>query len=547
MLSWGMMLSVLSQTPDPSGRGMKLVPMKNRLALVIGNANYNPIPVRTSQGIQLLADLCQGGVCQPINDAQAIKGKLTSLGFRVILGTDLSRRAMRDSVRTFIGLLENDAYEDALLFYAGHGVEIDGVNYLLPIIQPNERIDDKADIEDLCVDLYWVLDKMNGTQVQNKIVFLDACRTNPFRNISSSRGWSNMTASGEMFIGFGSAPGQSAANIGENGKNGAFTEALLQYIDAPNISIHDMFMRVGGFVKKTQAAQVVFTSSSMTKPYYFNPIQIQSPPHPEDIPGFAFVKGGSFMMGCDPERDGYCESDETLHKVTVSSFYLMRYEVTNKEYCEFLNATGRDKEGDKVWLDIESSYCLIEKGEGVYRPKAGFSDHPVVEVTWYGASAYARWYARKTGDEYRLPTEAEWEYAARGGIKSRGYKYAGSSDNLALYGNFCDKNCVRSWKIAHANDGYLRTAPVGSFRANELGLYDMSGNVWEWCSDWYGDYGSEPRTNPTGATSGSSRVVRGGSWRNIPVYLRVADRRDSSPTLSTEDMGFRLLRTAVDF
>jgi formylglycine-generating enzyme required for sulfatase activity len=159
------------------------------------------------------------------------------------------------------------------------------------------------------------------------------------------------------------------------------------------------------------------------------------------------------------------------------------------------------------------------------------TNYPITGVSWNDAKAYCEWLSQKTGKTYRLPTEAEWEYAARGGSKSVGYKYSGSNniDEVAWY---------------DGNSG-SKTHPVGQKKANELGIYDMSGNVWEWCGDWYGSYSSSSQTNPIGAASGSNRVFRGGSWYFIAIYCRSANRDDSTPDTRNGSIGFRLVSPKV--
>ena len=174
--------------------------------------------------------------------------------------------------------------------------------------------------------------------------------------------------------------------------------------------------------------------------------------------------------------------EQPIHTVKVKTFYLSKYEVTNAEYAAFLNAKGNQEEGGKKWLHIGNSQ--IEKRNDQFYAELGFEKHPVTEVSWYGAKAYCDWVGG------RLPTEAEWEYAAGGG---QGYrtKYAGTndSDSLYIYVNFCDKNCIYIQADSTQNDDYKLTAPVGSYQPNPLGLYDMSGNVWEWCEDrWHLNY-----------------------------------------------------------
>ena len=255
------------------------------------------------------------------------------------------------------------------------------------------------------------------------------------------------------------------------------------------------------------------------------------------------IKGGPFQMG---SKDG--ESDEKpAHSVTVSDFYLMKYEVTNAEFVKFLNEKGNQTEGGKEWVNLDGSYsgekCRIQKSGSTFTVEQGYENHPVIYVSWYGATAYTKWLSEKTGKNFRLPTEAEWEYAAGGGASGR-TKWAGtdSEKNLSRYANFCDKNCEKSWKTETQDDGYAYTSPVGKFQPNKLGLYDMSGNVWEWCSDWYDAnyYKSSPTKDPQGPASGSSRVCRGGSWFVLPFGCRAADRVRDSPFNRSSGIGFRV-------
>jgi formylglycine-generating enzyme required for sulfatase activity len=244
------------------------------------------------------------------------------------------------------------------------------------------------------------------------------------------------------------------------------------------------------------------------------------------------VEGGTFMMGDEfGDLGGGCRP---VHEVTLTyDFYMGKYETTFDEYDAFCEATGRSKPNDQGW---------------------GRGQRPVIWVSWWDAVAYCSWLSEKEGipkaydDEgnlldkdgrittdpskvvgYRLPTEAEWEYAARGGNKSRGYEYAGS-DNVGDV----------AWYIW--NSGW-KTQEVGKKAANELGLYDMSGNVWERCSDWYGNYSSSAQTNPYNSTAGSRRVLRGGGWVDFATLTRVAFRILVSPSVRLFDIGFRICRT----
>ena len=212
------------------------------------------------------------------------------------------------------------------------------------------------------------------------------------------------------------------------------------------------------------------------------------------------VEGGTFTMGATSEQGSDAYSDEKpAHQVTLSSFSIGKYEVTQEEWQAVMGSNPSNFKGSK---------------------------RPVEQVSWEDCQEFIRKLNQLTGKQFRLPTEAEWEYAARGGNRSRGYKYAGS-DNLGSVAWFTD------------NSG-SQTHPVGQKSPNELGLYDMSGNVWEWCQDWKGNYSSSSQTNPTGASSGSGRVDRGGSWYNNARYCRSSYRDYYTPSFRYSDLGLRL-------
>ncbi|MCL1938596.1 MAG: formylglycine-generating enzyme family protein [Candidatus Azobacteroides sp.] len=209
-----------------------------------------------------------------------------------------------------------------------------------------------------------------------------------------------------------------------------------------------------------------------------------------------YVQGGTFIMGCTPEQgDDCCDKEKLAHQVTVNSFYISKYEVTQAQW-------------ETVMGNNPSSF----KGDGL----------PVENVSWHNVQEFIRQLNIQTGKQYRLPTEAEWEFAARGGKKSKGYKYSGN-DTLNIVAWYDD------------NSGE-KTHAVGSKLPNELDIYDMSGNVWEWCNDWYGAYAGNPQ-NPT---SGSNRVLRGGSWVALARAARVSFRIDFVPDYHYNFLGFRL-------
>ena len=253
------------------------------------------------------------------------------------------------------------------------------------------------------------------------------------------------------------------------------------------------------------------------------------------------IPAGEFSMG--DHHDVGQGDEKPVHTVYLDAYYIDVHEVTNTQYAGFLNKYGRntDNAGHSL-LGIESEWCLIEKLERptaglTYSPKAGYGNHPVVIVNWYGAAAYTKFYGK------RLPTEAEREKAARGGLVGKKYPW-GLNDITHDDANYDGTGGRDIWDRKGSTIG---TAPVGSFPPNSYGLYDMGGNVWEWCADWYDDgyYVRSPRENPTGPSSGTYRVHRGGAWhyyRSLPPDLRVASRDFDGPTRSYYYAGFRCVQ-----
>jgi formylglycine-generating enzyme required for sulfatase activity len=229
-------------------------------------------------------------------------------------------------------------------------------------------------------------------------------------------------------------------------------------------------------------------------------------------------------MGCTPEQDDECEDDEKPHSVTVGDFFIGKYAVTQE-----------------LWVALMGENPSYFGGE---------DNLPVEDVSWNDVQTFIAKLNAMAGKKYRLPTEAEWEYAARGGSKSKGYKYSGSNTlgDVAWYvvnsGDRVsgEKEFYEMGMEPGENDydefiksNKNRTHPVGTKKANELGIYDMSGNVLDWVSDWYDEYSSTAGTNPTGF-----RAFRGGGWYNTARYCRVSFRNYGSPDLRDGNLGFRL-------
>jgi formylglycine-generating enzyme len=248
------------------------------------------------------------------------------------------------------------------------------------------------------------------------------------------------------------------------------------------------------------------------------------------------ILGGTFTMGGTSEQgsDSF-DNEKPTHMVTLGDYLLGRTPVTLAQFRKFIEATAYKTDADQggssriwtgsTWEDKKGvNWRCDTKGEVRL---AAEDNHPVIHVSWNDAVAYCTWLSKETGQDFRLPTEAEWEFAARGGNKTQRFKYAGGHD-LDKVGWFTDNT---------QNTG---TRAVATKQPNELGLYDMSGNVWEWCADWYGDYTEGSSTNPTGPASGSYRVLRGGSWNYGAQDCRVTYRDLSMPEFRSFGIGFRL-------
>jgi len=246
---------------------------------------------------------------------------------------------------------------------------------------------------------------------------------------------------------------------------------------------------------------------------------------------FRLVPPGEFEMGSeDGGRD-----EKPVHRVRISRpFWVSAHEVTVRQYAAFLKETVR--RGDAGW---SSSSCPLKRNGASYVLSGttfGQSwEQPMVEVSWEGAQAFCRWLNRKTGATIRLPTEAEWEYACRAGTSS-----------AFCYGNDLDSSMASFDGDSHNGGGgkgvdRVKTMPVGQFKPNAWGLYDMHGNVWEWCEDWYGRYRAVATMHPAAQTSGSGRVVRGGSWNNNGNNCRSAYRNTLDPELTVYDIGLRVV------
>jgi formylglycine-generating enzyme required for sulfatase activity len=249
------------------------------------------------------------------------------------------------------------------------------------------------------------------------------------------------------------------------------------------------------------------------------------PAHKSEIrpnPAMVYIEGGVYEMG-----NPHGAPDEKPHQVSINSFYMDKYEVSNAEYAQFMN---KNKAANPAWLNFEDNYakeqCRIYRSDGQYHVEPGFEKHPVVYVSWAGALAFAQYYG------LRLPTEAEWEYAARGGKQGIGYQYIYAGSNQLDSVGWYNRNAR------------LIIRPIGQKKPNGLGLYDLSGNVFEWCTDYYDKeyYFYGPKGNPQGPDSSSTKVVRGGNVFLPDSLCRSTNRGLWNPASHNAGIGFRCVK-----
>ena len=603
-----------------------------RVALVVGNGAYTHA----------------GRLPNPANDASDMAAALGRLGFEVTIARDVGRTALNEALRAFTR--RSAAADVALVFYAGHAMEMDGVNYLLPV---DARVERDTDVRYETVTLDDVLASTSGADL--RVVILDACRNNPLarsmQRTVSTRSVSNGSLGdlnedllgGETLVAYSAAAG-TTADDGE-GRNSPYTAALLAHLEEP-VEIGLLFRRVReGVLTATSGRQRPHEYQSLLREHYLSvsggggpavvagvpagaagtagsssavlaqqetvfwqsivnstnradfeayltrwpagvyaplargrvatllrgsadPLRSNSPSSSDppnspaagevfrDCPGcpeMVVVPAGEFMMGSPSSEDPRSDWEGPRHQVTLKSFALGRFEVTRAEYEAFVSATGHP----------DGNQCRTDDGRGnwEWRSRNGASwrdpkfrqgdDHPVVCVSWEDAQSYVGWLSRETREHYRLPSQAEWEYAARAGTSTPWY-WGNSSSGQCVHANGGDLSLRRKYRRiegfgspASCDDGVVHTAPVGSYEVNAFGLFDMPGNVWEWVEDcWHGGYQGAPSNGTAWVRSGDCdlRVLRGGAWQGRPSRLRSAHyvREPTSDRVGT--IGFRVAR-----
>ena len=590
-----------------------------RLALVIGNDKYTGEAVLTNA----------------VNDAEAMRKLLKQAGFDLMENgnTDNTSRQTLADLTTDFGRKLRESGGVGVFYYSGHGMQVGGKNYLIPV---DAQIRDEHDLPSRAVPLESVLNQMDGRGAGAvNLVILDACRVNPFPWIRGGvRGLAQEPTPDSTLILYAAKPG-TAASDNVRGRNGLFTHHLVQALSQPGAKVQDALDQVakavyreseqkqtpwkegllltpfvlipaeptppppvttGGIDEDAMACEALKTSvkpaafkaylgrfekgrcagfaevrlaelespSVRSEPPLAVPVPLPSVVVPPPVvetppvvsPAMVSIKGGLFRMGSrtsETRRD----SDEAQHDMSVKDFELGQTEVTVGEFQRFVDATGYRTDAEKNAGDKEGCYIAYREGsEWKFGYRAGYSwktppfkqsdDHPVVCVSWNDAQAYVKWLSQQTGQTYRLPTEAEWEYAARAGTTTVRY-WGDDPDQTCQYANVYDQSSKRAngfgWEAHSCDDGWVQTAPVGRFKPNGWKLYDMLGNVWEWtCSAYAKDYdGSEVKC--TDIDTFGPLAVRGGGWDDLPVWVRSASRLRLVPTDRNLYLGFRLARS----
>jgi formylglycine-generating enzyme required for sulfatase activity len=571
-----------------------LCPAAERVALVIGNNAYTHAKP----------------LANPVRDAETIGAQLKAGGWKVTPVTDAGVLAMRKAVREFCEAAKGA--DAAMVFYAGHGIEVKGKNYLLPV---DAKLSDEAGEDALPLEtmgLDELLKSLGGSGARLKIVVLDSCRNNPLSRSwlsgrSSGGGLAEVgekaMAEGTMLV-FSTAPGEVASD--GVGRNSPFTTALSARMGKGG-AVSDIFVDTSLAMGAQQEAWIRFDGSGRSlaafRAFPLFPGDavpavplVPSAPSGDDFmlfagkvagerklvevaPGvsipFRWCPAGSFTMGSPAEEQALAKkwevdaSDEEEHLVTLSKgFWLAETEVTQGQWQAVMKKTLLEQA--KHALEDDTVYDSL--GKKTYRDYLGKkkTDDPETIAPAQGEQlpmylvnheeaeewcAAASREAGVRGWRIALPTEAQWEYACRAG-KGSGMSYAGDFeiegkcdapglDSIAWYGGNSNQGYSgKGWSVANFPEKQYSGDTAGPRRvgqkaANEWGLRDMIGNVWEWCGDWYGAYPEGRVRDPSGASTGAYPVFRGGSWRDFAGGCRAAVRCFSEPGNRDRALGFR--------
>ena len=588
---------------------------EQRLALVIGNGNYKSSPL-----------------ANPVNDANDMADALERCNFTVMKKINANRREMRRAIRKFGDEIKSGVV--GLFYYAGHGIQVKGENYLVPI---GADVYSEAEVEDECLKVSSVLRQMDYAGNRLNIIILDACRDNPFGRSfrSGNKGLAKMDAPTGSILAYATAPGSVAAD--GIGRNGLYTSKLLKHMMAAGLEIGKLFRQVRIDVMDASGKrQVPWESSSLTGDFYFDSkraIAVVKRPRkgpkqpvlttkvkPKDELELAFAKIKKKEEAKRKTKEALVQKHKQLledvlkyGKIRTSDLdketKLAAWGALKRKYPEWAdgvepgdslgilgNALAEDRDGSLLRVAIAQGALLLTITNSigmkfVYIPSGTFtmgspSDElgrqkyerqhrvtlsrvfymqttevtqgqwksimgrnpshfkrcgdncPVEKVSWNDCQDFIRSLNQKEGtNKYRLPTEAEWEYACRAG-STTAFANGGITELLCGYDPNLD---AMGWYCGNSGQ---KTHPVGQKKPNDWGLYDMHGNLWEWCQDWYEkNYPTGHVTDPKGPSSSSAgRVFRGGGWRYSAGVCRSASRRRGNPDYRHASVGFRVAR-----
>ncbi len=579
---------------------------QKRFALILANQTYekNPLPnIR--------------------NDALLMDKTLKGIGFTTTVVLDGTRTTMLDGIRRFKASLTPGAF--VLLYYSGHGAQVDGENYLIPM--DNGNLDDADAAKDQCIPLggpNGLLEKLGRTPGQLNLIILDACRDDPFPAATKSQGSKGLAVvarpvSGD-YIAMAASPGQTAS-ANPKGMNSLYTQELVRHLATPGLRLEDVFIETRNAVVAssggkqvpqefgTLTAKVFLAGGASTAPIGNNNPEIKLAPTAirlelQGVPAGATVKVDDLPLQGTIYTDEIADKTKDVEvSISANGFrpYVGKVTLTRgaastlrvamerkatepivpvkpvvssrltdypalRAYVESLcaipagtfqmgSSTGDSDEkpvhsvtlsafrmgATPVTVAVWKEYCAATGTKLPNAPDWGLlDDHPVVNLSWNdimgedGKGGLCAWASDVAGFRMTLPTEAQFEYASRGGQSGLEYPWGNSFDQSKLW---CS---VKIFGDAGKTAPVVRTSNI--FR-NAYGLTDMSGNVWQWCSDLYGPYSSSSQNDPSGpsSTSDNKRCVRGGAWNyEIPGSFQCASRRGRDPDLAGSSFGFRL-------
>lgn len=548
---------------------------ETRVALVIGNTAYT--------GEERLTN--------PVNDARALADSLRKVGFELVDGKpllDLNKQETEKAIQRFGRAIRGA--DVALFFYSGHGTQVDEKNYIVPV---GAVIQTKSDVKYNFVSADFVLQEMDESKSKTNIIILDACRNNPFASKGfrgSARGLAAMDAPRNTLIAYATAPGKTASDAPTQG-NSPYSAALSKNLLEPGQTIEEVFRKVRKDVyRSTNGEQSPWESTNLYDAFYFIPptaataqqatppvdpevvywqsivnsnnlasfeaylnkypqgqfaslakvkiADLKPKPQPQSVSTpssiqqpattqaastsslpkvgdiwtepvtgmkFVWVPGGTYEMGCGSWAKECSDDEKPVHTVTVNGFWLGIYEVTQGQW---------------------------KKVMGNNPSKVRSDEYPVEQVSWDDVQKFLSKLNKPNGSKFRLPTEAEWEYAARSGGKNE------------IYSGGNDFKSVARWHDVKAYDPkkYALTYSVGGMSPNGLGLYDMSGNVGEWVADFYSEdaYSRHARLNPLNAVKKTDSVVRGGNAERSLQSITTHYRGYFPSDISAMSIGFRV-------